>query len=336
MKSITSILAIGAATVGVLSSTAAEARFKTDALAGPGDITMVQSALTTTPNDGRATGSSPYVSQSTSDWYGNDRWGAGFYVYGYSGTSPGGWSYATNYFSVNARANYDTRFSVIQAQVSAAADYPTLYSNVSGTVYAMGNLIRNVTRGGAQFNNTWVMSEGNTPDLFKAKAEYDIYGVTVWAEARVFGRARQTISGRVWVDGITNGVLDQSAGVFGEVTGGAKVLGGALAGGVSLKDLSLTQLRFPLVSTARWNGFSPAPGACVSIAYAGGTHSTQLQWLSGRIVLWGSAAWGLFKDEYEIAKWDGITKSWHMMNYPVSSRQVGGTCFPGSGGPPVI
>jgi hypothetical protein len=335
MKRITNTLALGAAAVGILSSTTAHARFKTDSLAGPSDITMVQSALTVSQTDGRMSGAAPYVTHNHSDWYGNERWGAGYYIYGYSGTSPGGYSIASNYLSVNARANYDTRLSVIQAGNYATADYPTATSNVTGYIYAMGNQIRNTTRGGAQFNNTHTLNNINTPDLFKAKATYDVYGVSVWAEVRVFGSARQTVSGRVWADGIS-AVLDQSAGVYGEVTGGAEVLGGALSGGVSLKDLQLTVLRFPLSTTAKWQWFSPAPGACVSIAYAGGTHSTQLQWLSGRVVLWGSALWGLFKDEYEIAKWEGPGYSRQLMNYPVSSRQVGNTCFPAIGAPPVL
>lgn len=307
----------------------------TDSLAGPSDITMVQSALTTTQNDGRQTGTSPYVSQWQGDWYGNDRWGAGYYTYSYSGTSPDGWSYAQNYLSVDARANSQTAYGVLQANVAASGDWRNSTSNVGAYIYAMGWQVRNSSRGGAQFNRTTSLNSLPEWNLFKAYAEYSVYGITVYAEARIFATGGQTVAGRVWTDGI-NGTLDQYTGVYGEVTGGAKVLGGAVSGGVSLKDLSLTSLHFPLQSTAKWTAFSPAPGACVSIAYAGGRYSTSLQWLSGRVVLWASAAWGLWKDEYEIANWPPIYKNFDLMNYPVMSRQVGNSCFPAIGSPPVV
>ena len=335
MKRITSILALGAAAVGTLSSTAAHARFMTDSLAGPGDTTTIQSALTVSKTDGRFSGSAPYVTHNHSDWVGNPRWGAGYYVYGYSGTSPGGYSIANNYFSVNARINSQDGFNVLSSQVYATADGAYGTSNVYASLYAGGWQVRNVNRGGAQFNGNYALSDLPNITLFHAKATYSVYAVDVVAEGTVYADAKQTVNGRVWADGIS-GTLDQSAGVYADFSAYAEVGQGFASGGISVENLSLTSLHFPLASTARWNSFSPAPGACVSIAYAGGQHAVALNWLSGRVVLWGKLFWGAFKDEYEIAKWPGKTESWDLMNYPVASRQVGGTCFVNAGTPPTV
>jgi hypothetical protein len=337
MKTMTSILVLGAATLGVLSSTNAHARYKTDSLAGPGDITTVQSALTRSQTDGRTSGAAPYVTHNTRDWVGNDRWGAGYYVYGYSGTSPGGWSIASNYFSADARANHTTNYSVFNSQVWATADAANRTSNVYANAYAFGVQVRNVSRGGAQFNSNYALSDLGQLKLGPpAKFTYDVFGVSVTAEAQLYANAKQTVSGRVWHEGIT-ATLDQNAGVYVKASAYASVIGGLASGGISIENLKLLGLHLPLASTAKWQWFSPAPNACVSIAYAGGRHSAELNWLSGRIVIWGKLFWGAFKDEYEIASWEPkpIT-SFDFMNYGVSSRQVGNVCFPAPGTPPVV
>jgi hypothetical protein len=334
MKSMTSILAIGVATVGILSSTAAHARFKTDSLAGPSDVTMVQSALTTTPTDTRASATNPYVSSNTSDWYGNDRFGAGFNVFSYTGVSSDGYSSAYNYLTVNARALHDQK-TPLQAYVYANTHWPTVSSNVYAYIYSMGNLVRNGSRGGAQFNGMTYLTSLNQDFWTSPKVSFDVYGVTVFAQAKVYGGASQSVNGRVWADGI-NATLSQGGSVRAEVVGGAEVGWGLASGGVAIKDLSLTTLSFPLAAQANWWGFTPAPGACVSIANVGARYSTALQWLSGRVVLWGKLFWGALSDEYEIANWPGIRKSWDIINYPAQSRQVGNTCFPNPGTAPVV
>jgi hypothetical protein len=335
MKIKTSSLAIGAAIAGILSATAAQAATKTDGLTGPssGDVTMVQSALTSTPTDGRAS-TSPYVSSNTSDWYGNSRFGAGYSAYSQTSASPGGDSFAYNSLSVTARALNDTK-TPLQAYVYASTNLSSLTSNVYAYVYSMGNLVRNGSRGGAQFNGTTNLTSFNSDFWKTPNIGFDVFGVNVSVNARVYGGASQSIFGRVWNDGI-NATLSQGGHIKAEVTGGASVGWGLASGGVSVKDLSLTSLSFPLAATATWWGFSPAPGACVSMANVGETYGASLQWLSGRVVLWGKAFWGAASNEYEIANWPGIQKNFGLANFPVQTKQVGNTCFPGAGTAPVV
>jgi len=335
MKKMIRTSAMGAAVIGFLASTAAHAAMKTDSLTGPnsGDVTMVQSALTTTPTDGRAN-ASPYVSSNTSDWYGNTRFGAGYSAYSQTSASPGGGSFAYNSVSVTARALNDTK-TPLQSYVYASTNWSSLTSNVYAYIYSMGNLVRNTSRGGAQFNGMTYLNSLSTDFWRSPNVGFDVYGVSVSANARVYGTASQHLFGKVWNDGI-NATLSQGGAVKAEVSASASVLGGLASGGVSLKDLSLGSVSIPLTATSTWWGFTPAPGSCVSMVNLGERYSVGLQWLSGRVVLWGKLFWGAASNEYEIANWPGIVKTHDLANFPVQSRQVGNTCFPNPGTAPVV
>lgn len=335
MKCITSVLAIGAATFGFLSSTTAHAALKTDSLTGPnsGDTTMIRSALTSSPVDGRNS-ASPYVTSSHSDWYGNSRFGAGYNVYSQTSASPGGGSFAYNYVGVTARALNDTK-TPLESYVYASTNWSSLSSNVYAYVYSMGNLVRNGSRGGAQFNGITYLTSMSTDFWRSPNVAFDVWGVSVSANARVYGSASQHLFGKVWNDGI-NATLSQGGAIKAEVSASASVLGGLASGGVNVKDLTLTSISFPLAATSQWWGFSPAPGACVSMVNLGERYSVGLQWLSGRVVLWGKVLWGAGGGEYEIANWPGITQNFDLANFPVQTRQVGNTCFQSPGTAPVV
>lgn len=338
MKNTQQILAAGVAAIGLLSAGAAHAT-KTDSLTGPdsGDVTMVQSALTSTPTDSRSSTTSPYVMSNTSDSYGNQRFGAGYSAFSETYASPGGYSLAYNSASVTATANYD-RKTPLQVTVYAATNQSTSSANVYAYVYSMGNLVRNGSRGGAQFNGATYLTSLST-DFWKSPGvSYNVFSfVDVTASARVYGTANQSVYGTVWNDGI-DATLSQGGDIRAEVTGGLSVLAGGVSGGVSVKDLKLTSVSLPLTATAKWWGYTYSPGNCVSWVNLGERYSLSLQWLSGRVVLWGKIGYSFISTsgDYEIANWPGITQARDIANFPAQWQQIDNSCLPDPGTAPVV
>ena len=328
MKHKTIIAALAAAASSSLLPGTANALIR-DSLSGPDDVTTIRSALTVSTGDSRASGTSPIVTVAASDWFGNPRFGAGYYASAASGMYSAGTATGSNYLSVSANAFGETR-TAFQSHIYSQSNGPAQTSGVYAYVYANGNLVRNTSRGGAQFNTTTYLNIVNQPIWGTTPGDDDVFAIgplKFKAGATVRGTANQRVQGRVWVDGV-DGYLSQGAGVTVTAWGGVDVY--LASAGFRVNNLSLVQADLALKAKASYQfmsiGTGPnSPPACISIAYVGGQYGLWLQELAGSIVAYGSI-FG-FSDDYEIAKWPGLMQSKLLMNYPITSKQFG-SCFP--------
>jgi hypothetical protein len=328
MKRQSTLIAITAATAGSLLSAAAHATI-TDSLTGPassdGDVTVVQGALTAGPVDG-FDAPNPYLSSNSSRGFGNSRFGANVSVSSYTGAPAPGVTEAVNSFSSTATV-FGTTQNVLTATTYGITSGPSQSANVYGYVVAAGNLVRNTSRSGGDFNGTYFLNTFSQ-DLYNSGTQTFYIGpVPVSVGVTINARASQSVTGHVWVDGI-EGYLSQGAAVSATAFGG---LGPSWANtGLKVKNLQLLNLNLTLNPKARYNSFFPGiPNAtCISTFTLGTKDSLYLQELKGEIDLYAKASLLLIHvdDDYQIASWPGFTWSFPLIDFAPRIKNYG-VCF---------
>jgi hypothetical protein len=323
MKRRISAAALTAATITCLSVTAHATI--TDELTGPSDIEVRQSALTSTSQGGS---SSPSFSSNTSnDVGGNSRFNASYYTASYVGSYWAGQTEAWEYISADATA-FGSSQNILSSGAYGWTDGPAQTANVYNYMYAVGNQVRNGSRTGGNFVNTTYLSNFSQQLWTSGEQTFTILGIPIVAKADVSAGAYQTVQGHVWTDGITGARFNQGARLWVNARAGVGVSG--FGGGVAVNNLSLMDASLPLVATARYWRFSPAPGACVQIFNYADNYSVALQELSGEVRLWAEVFW--YYDDYKIASWPGFRQDYTIINTG-SSQQYGGCDWPMTAAP---
>lgn len=294
-----------------------------DSLSG-GDIEMRQSALTSPGNSNwvlNASDTKQIWSWSSKSW-GNARFGAGYSAQGVTAAWAAGGSNAQNFFSASATAFGDTR-QVISGSVSAATNGPNQTSEVQATVSILGNQIRNVKRGGADFVTAPTLLTHVNQKVYDATSQpFWIGPIRMKAGASVNVTAGQSVLGHVWVDGI-EARLSQSAGLAVTAWAGADYW--VAAGGIKLKDLGLMTASLDLDSKGRYENHGAGSGGCGAVYTLGHTYGLRLRELDGAVVAWGRL-FG-FYDEYELFRMEGFTQFFPIDSVAPFSGPLGG-CFP--------
>lgn len=323
MKRLTIIAALGAAALSSLLSANANATI-TDSLTGPssGDVSLIQSALTSTPTDARGT-ANPNINSSSGKNWGNSRFGAGYNVSTWTGVMTSG--YAEGYQGLTATATaFGESKTALQSYIYGFTNGPAQTANVYAYIYALGNLVRNVSRTGGDFNGTTYLTGLNQTLWNTGTQTFYIGPVPVSVGASVNANAGQYLWGHVWVDGIKAN-LGQSAGLTATAFGG---IGPSWANaGIKVNNLSLINAGLNLNATAMLTPSNPwAAAPCSVNATVGADLTASLRELSGQLDLYASFLW--FSDDYLLASWSGFYQGFRLFSYPATTQAYSVGCFP--------
>jgi hypothetical protein len=284
------------------------------------DGSVVQSALTAPSTSGEVddfTGS-PQIWSWANKSFGNSRFGASYSTQGVTAAWSAGKSLSQNFMRASVTAFGDTK-DVLVLNIFGETDGNTQLAHVRAITMALGNTVRDVDRGGGDFNSTTNLTTFSQQLYNSGTQTFYIGPIPVSVGASINLGEAQSVKGHVWVDGI-DASLRHSFALTATAFGG---IGPWWANaGIKVKNLSLLSGSLALTSQGRYQFFCGGGGGCGAQYTIGHDYGLTFRELDGRVVLYASA-FG-FSDEYEIANWTGFTQTIPIFQVAPFSRSLGG------------